>query len=296
MNPSFTPVPPDQVTAGAVFAGLAILVILCSGLVLDIRMMRRFRRDGIPPPAYADLLLSRHWHWMDALWLTLVMSVFIGALLLVGQLTKPFTDNLEPAAVRIVIIVQNLVTQGLALGLVLYLQRRSGTTLAMSLGGPPAPLSTRLRQAFMAYLAAMPFIAVAAMVSNALALVSDMPSAPQPILAGFIDTTAPLWFKGWLVITAVAAAPLVEEVVFRGVFFPAIARHRGIPGGIVLGSMLFAMIHGHIPAVLPLFVVGTTLSLAYLYTGSLIVPIFIHAMFNTVNLTTLMLSGITYTP
>ncbi len=296
MNPSFTPVSPENVPAGAVYAGLAILVILCTGLVIDLRLMRRFRREGFPPPAYAELLLARHWHWMDALWMTLVMSVFLGALLLVGQLAKPFMENLEPAAMRIVVVVQNMVTQGLALGLVLYLQRRSGKTLAESLGGPPAPLGTRLRQALTAYLAAMPFIAAAAFLSMLVALVSGTPAGPQPILAGFIDTTAPLWFKGWLVITAVAAAPLVEEVVFRGVFFPAIARHRGIPGGIVIGSMLFAMIHGHLPAVLPLFVVGATLSLAYLYTGSLVVPMFIHAIFNTVNLTTLMLSGITYTP
>ena len=33
-----------------------------------------------------------------------------------------------------------------------------------------------------------------------------------------------------------------------------------------------------------------------LYTGSLLVPIFIHAIFNAVNLAALLLSGVTYTP
>jgi len=296
MNVPFSPTTPDEFSAGAMAAGLAVFAILCAGLVLDIRLLRKWRTGGIPAPRYAELLLRRHWHWRDALWLALVMAVFLSALALVGKVLDTAIENLAPNAVRAVIILQNLATQALALGLVLHLQHHSGTTLAESLGGPPAPPGTRLRQALVFYLAAMPVIAAAAMISNTLFAYSGFPLQPQPVLSGFIDTTAPIWFKGWLVLTAIAAAPLVEEIVFRGVFFPAMARHRGIPAAIVLVSLLFAFIHGHPPAALPLFVVGTTLATAYLYTGSLIVPILIHAIFNTVNLTALLLSGITYTP
>lgn len=296
MNTSFSPTTPEDFSAGAVAAGLAVFAILCAGLVLDIRLLRRWRRDGIPAPAHADRLLARHWHWGDALWLSLVMAVFLASLALAGNLLEPAIEALAPNTARSLLILQNIATQALALGLVLYLQYRSGASLAESLGGPPAPPGTRLRQAVLFYLAAMPLIAAAAMISNALLTYSGLPLQPQPVLSGFIDTTAPLWFKGWLILTAVAVAPLVEEVVFRGVFFPALARHRGIPAAVVLVSMLFAFIHGHPPAALPLFVVGTTLATAYLYTGSLLVPIFIHAIFNSVNLAALLLSGITYTP
>lgn len=296
MNAPFSPTTPETLSVGATAAGLTVFVILCTGLVLDIRLLRRWRANGIPAPEHADRLLARHWHWADALWLALVMMVFLASLALTGKLLEAPIEALTSNAARGVIILQNIATQVLALGLVLHLQRRSGTSLAQSLGGPPAPLRTRLRQAVTFYLAAMPLIAAAAMISNALFAFSGLPLQPQPVLSGFIDTTAPLWFKGWLVVTAVAAAPLVEEVVFRGVFFPALARHRGIPAAVVLVSMLFAFIHGHPPAALPLFVVGTTLATAYLYTGSLLVPIFIHAIFNSVNLAALLLSGITYTP
>lgn len=296
MNASFTPTTPEDLPASALAAGFAILVILCAGLVLDIRLLRRWRREGIPPPDHADRLLTRHWHWRDALWLALVMAVFLAALALAGTMMESAIKALEPNSARALIILQNLATQVLALGLVLHLQCRSGATLTESLGGAPAPIRSRLRQALVFYLAAMPLIAATSMISNALFAYSGIPLQPQPVLSGFIDTTAPLWFKGWLILTAVAAAPLVEEIVFRGVFFPALARHRGIPAAIALVSLLFAFIHGHAPAVLPLFVVGTTLATAYLYTGSLLVPIFIHAIFNSVNLAALLLSGITYTP
>jgi membrane protease YdiL (CAAX protease family) len=296
MNASFSPTTPEELSAGAMVAGLALLVILCAGLVLDIRFLRRWRDTGIPAPAHADRLLARHWHWRDALWLTLVMAVFIASLALVGKVLETPIKTLAPDSVRALLILQNIATQALALGLVLHLQHRSRNSLGDSLGGPSAPLGSRLRQALVFYLAAMPVIAGAAMLSSAMVAYSGLPPQPQPVLSGFIDTTAPLWFKGWLLITAVAIAPLVEEVVFRGVFFPALARHRGIPAAVVLVSMLFAFIHGHPPAALPLFVVGTTLATAYLYTGSLLVPIFIHAIFNAVNLAALLLSGITYTP
>lgn len=296
MNASFTPVNPVDPGAGAIAAGLAVLVILCIGLVLDIRLLRRMNRDGIPEPLYAERLLQRHWHWMDALWLGLVMAVFVSAAALIANILDRFAGDFAPSTVRVVVILQNLLTQGLALGLVFHLQRRSGTTLADSLGGPPARLRTRFRQAFLFYVAALPFIAGTALISNALCAMTGIEMEPQPVLGGFIDTTAPVWFKGWLVLTAIATAPLVEEVVFRGVFFPALARHRGIPAAVVMVSMIFAFIHGHPPAILPLFAVGVTLALSYLYTGSLLVPILIHSIFNTVNLTALMLSGITYTP
>lgn len=296
MNVPFTPTTPDELSHGAMAAGIAILVIIGTGLVIDARLAEKWQKNGIPAPPHADRLLARHWHWRDALWLTLVMAVFLSGLALTGKWLETPIENLSLNTARVLIVLQNLATQGLALALVLHLQRRSGASLHDSLGAPPASIRSHLRLALVFYLAAMPVIAAAAILSNVLFAAGGIPLQPQPVLSGFIDTTAPLWFKAWLVLTAVAVAPIVEETVFRGVFFPALARQRGIPVAVVLVSMLFAFIHGHPPATLPLFVVGATLATATLYTGSLIVPILIHAIFNTVNVTALLLSGITYTP
>ncbi len=296
MNTSFTPMVAEEIPARAMIAGLGILAIICAGLVMNMRFVLRVRSRGMPAPRYARRLLQRPWYWQDALWLALVMAVFVGTLTLVAVVLDRFDVQPAPSVARLVVVLQNLLTQALALGLVLHLCRRSGSGVAAGLGGPPARFHTRVRQALLFYVAAMPLIAASALVSNLLAALSGYSPPPQPVISGFIDVTAPMWFKGWLVGTAVITAPVVEEVVFRGVFLPAVARRNGMAAAIVITSMLFALIHGHPPAVLPLFTVGAFLSVSYLYTGSLLVPVLMHAVFNAVNLGALLLSGITLPP
>ena len=81
-------------------------------------------------------------------------------------------------------------------------------------------------------------------------------------------------------ITAVVIAPVVEEMLFRGLFQSMI---RGLIGrawvAIILTSVLFALLHPwtHWPA---LFVLAMCLGYSYEKSGSLLRPIFIHAFFN----------------
>lgn len=89
---------------------------------------------------------------------------------------------------------------------------------------------------------------------------------------------------------AVIVAPVTEEVIFRGVLFRALAGRLGIGIGLVVSAALFAVIHFEIlfsqPIALSgLFVVGLALALAYHLTGSLVVPVVGHAVFNAVSLT-----------
>ncbi len=84
-----------------------------------------------------------------------------------------------------------------------------------------------------------------------------------------------------LVFLAVVVAPLVEEMLFRGLFQSMIRSHLGRPWlAIVLTSVLFAGIHAnptHWPA---LFTLGLGLGYTYEKSGSLLRPILMHAMFN----------------
>jgi membrane protease YdiL (CAAX protease family) len=83
-----------------------------------------------------------------------------------------------------------------------------------------------------------------------------------------------------IIITAIVIAPVVEEMLFRGLFQSMI---RGLIGrawvAIILTSVLFALLHPwtHWPA---LFVLAMCLGYSYEKSGSLLRPIFIHAFFN----------------
>ena len=89
----------------------------------------------------------------------------------------------------------------------------------------------------------------------------------------------------WQVFTAAAVvAPLVEEFLFRGYFYPVLKRLAGpLPAAITV-SLLFGAIHNNAAAFPVLTVLALALTLAYEWSGSLFVPILMHACFNTMML------------
>ena len=88
---------------------------------------------------------------------------------------------------------------------------------------------------------------------------------------------------------AVVVAPIVEEVVFRGILFRALGDRIGIWPGAIISSAIFALIHIEVVVSQPvalggLFAVGMVLALAYHWTGNLLVPVLGHAVFNAASI------------
>jgi membrane protease YdiL (CAAX protease family) len=96
--------------------------------------------------------------------------------------------------------------------------------------------------------------------------------------------------KTLLIVNACLVAPFAEEVLFRGYIYAAVKRYTGPIFSTVVVSLLFAVVHLNIPALWPLWVFAILLTLSYEFSGSLWVPVGIHALFNTFNVA-LMLSG-----
>ena len=74
--------------------------------------------------------------------------------------------------------------------------------------------------------------------------------------------------------------PIAEELVFRHVLYRFLAGHMPDWSAILVSSVMFGVLHGHMGSALPLTVLGVALCLAYRYTGRLITPIVMHALFN----------------
>lgn len=88
---------------------------------------------------------------------------------------------------------------------------------------------------------------------------------------------------GLAAVAAVVMAPVLEELVFRGILFQALGRRLGMLPGAMLSGVLFAMVHLEVsgPAYqLALAVLGTWFAIAFNRTRSLVVPIVAHATFN----------------
>jgi uncharacterized protein len=97
------------------------------------------------------------------------------------------------------------------------------------------------------------------------------------------------WLRMYLMTLAVVLAPLFEEILFRGIGLPLVARKWGAAPAVVIVSLFFAAIHFHLPSMVPLFVIAAAFSLAYIHSGSIVVPIVMHGLFNGVNLVMLMM-------
>ena len=90
---------------------------------------------------------------------------------------------------------------------------------------------------------------------------------------------------GLQIISVVIMAPIAEELLFRGILFKTI-KHAGYPlAGMFASAALFALVHGSMALMLPLFVMGFALAWVYEKSGSIIAPIVMHATFNAINFT-----------
>jgi membrane protease YdiL (CAAX protease family) len=89
---------------------------------------------------------------------------------------------------------------------------------------------------------------------------------------------------GKIFLSAVVVAPMCEEFLFRGFFYGVWKRYVG---GLVAGflsCLLFAAFHANLSAFAGLFLLAACLNIAYERTGSLLVPICMHALFNLTSL------------
>jgi membrane protease YdiL (CAAX protease family) len=92
-----------------------------------------------------------------------------------------------------------------------------------------------------------------------------------------------------IVVAGVIVAPICEEVLFRGYFYPVAKRYMGPGAGAFVTAALFAVSHVNLASLPALLVLALCFIVAYERTGSLLVPISMHAFFNGANLLVLYL-------
>lgn len=105
-----------------------------------------------------------------------------------------------------------------------------------------------------------------------------------------VRRTTATWERVLLFTFAVVTAPIMEEVLFRGILWP-ILRDRGwrVAGALSV-SILFALIHANLAAFLPLVFLGLFWTWLFEKTRDLTAPILSHAIFNGLNFAWLLLS------
>ncbi|MGE3855378.1 MAG: lysostaphin resistance A-like protein [Dehalococcoidia bacterium] len=89
----------------------------------------------------------------------------------------------------------------------------------------------------------------------------------------------------WLVIglATVVAAPLGEELFFRGFVYRGLADRFGAVAGIVGSGIAFSLVHFNVSVIVPFAAIGMVFAWVYRASGSLWTTIAAHAIFNGVS-------------
>jgi membrane protease YdiL (CAAX protease family) len=83
---------------------------------------------------------------------------------------------------------------------------------------------------------------------------------------------------------AVVLAPLVEEMLFRGLLFGALAPRTGVPIGAIVAALLFGAAHLDVVLFPTLAALGLISALAYAVRGNLWTSVILHALNNALGI------------
>lgn len=140
-----------------------------------------------------------------------------------------------------------------------------------------------IKKAISGYLLALPWVFLVGMLVSLLAGHLD-PSAKKqhPIFEMWqVEGSGTLLFRMAAMFSAIIAAPVGEELVFRGVLQRLVHRLSGNPLlSVVAASVAFAAIHSPWTTQPSVFVLSLFLGWAYFRSGSILVPMLMHATFN----------------
>lgn len=256
-----------------------ILPFVAVALFVVIRFLRK-RPDW---RGLAQNLKSRPWSVHDAVLLIVVPLALslIARVLVVPALTyfKVVKGGISDSGVFVLHTLSFHVPLVIA---VWMLVRGRGLSMSEAFGMDFRRFKRDVVRGLVAYAAAIPLINItAALADYCLYKACYVPESQLPI--HLLAVSGPLWIKLYVVITVVLVVPLAEELFFRGIAFPAVGRSCGLLFSMIALSLLFSFSHQNIFLIAPLFTMGVALCVGYLRTGSIIVPLTMHAAFNAVN-------------
>ena len=271
-------------TPGAILLGLGMVLLLAAGVVCAGVVLRQMA--GCTPSGWRERtvrLACAGFSGVDSAMLISALFMLYALSSLGLLLMQQWVDSIPDV---VLVIVQSAALHWGVLAGVLILIKRRGLTWQLVFGRNS--FFRDVQAGVIGYLALLPFILLGAviyrMVLNYFGVATDL----QDILVTLAGDHT-LVVRMYLIVLTVLIAPLAEEILFRGICLPFFCRKLGGPTAIVVTALLFAAIHFHIPSFAPIFILALGLGTACLYTRSLVVPVVMHALFNTYSVVVMLL-------
>lgn len=226
-----------------------------------------------PPELPSGRVSVWHYRPLDLLGAALVFLLFSGLVLSSLQVREAATPVLDAGTLIVNIGFQFM----MAGGVIMLMIRRVGPVSWLGLRWPGwpwvfllAPVSVLL----------MWLISGGLQISGYLKWMESLGAETTQDTVKLLRETDDPQVLGLMAFAAVVAAPLCEEIVFRGYLYPVLKKFSSIGVAAFCSSLFFAAAHGNLTALLPLLIFGGLLVFLYEKTGSLWAPIAAHLCFN----------------
>ncbi len=256
------------------------LALMAAGLMVSVGILAHLRARPVNWADRVQELGRRPWTWNHAVGAAFAL-ICLHALIIGG--VRWFSSSAAGVEAGVLMVAQTLVFHWAILALVVVSLVRRRLSSREAFGWELRRLPRDLAHGFIFYLGAMPLVIFYTWLYQLVLRYLGYPPRIQEVLRILLGDAAP-GLRVYFVIVGVVLAPLAEEILFRGIGLPLLLRRMGALPAVTLLSLFFAVLHFHVPAIMPLFLISAAFSIAYLYSGSIVVPIVMHALFNAVNL------------
>ena len=150
-----------------------------------------------------------------------------------------------------------------------------------------------LRKGILFFLASLPLLGITnyfwtKIIEYSIIFGKSFSQDKQIIVKIYTESTS-LTISTILSFLAIVIAPIVEEILFRGVIYRFLKNYSLNYCSLIFNAFIFAIVHYNILSFLPLFVLGILITKSYEKTGDIRVPIVFHACFNANTLITIKL-------
>ena len=265
----------SELTRLALLAAAGLIVI--AGATIDLYLLFLFQRRTAPLsfPAQQELK-QRPFTFIHALHVILVTLLFAAPVL--------FQGPKQPTPSQTTLLFGPLLYALVCLLLVSFCLAMTRVTFRGAFTSKGCTAGRALGKGVLYGLAAIPPVILLSHVMATCTEALGYEPRLQEVFNWLNDGTVSAGTRAFIMVAAIIIAPVTEETLFRGILFPALLKSRAFASAALVSGLYFALVHFHAPSLLPLLALSLAFSGAYAATGSLLTPIVMHALFNTVSL------------
>jgi membrane protease YdiL (CAAX protease family) len=256
----------------SILGALIPALFLVAGVYIYVALIRQMGARPVEEPSVPP---ARQFGWPEATLATVIVLVFVNGII------AAVSQDVRAIQTRD-LVVNALFSIGLLLFIAAFLRLRRFDL--NSLGGfSKIGFGRAATTGGILLLAAYPLVLLAEVITQKLA----RGTLEKQGIVELFTASSTLEQRVMIILLAVTVAPFAEEFFFRFFLYGVVKRYFGRAVGVILSALLFAAVHAHLPSFAPLFVLGMCLALAYEWSGSLLVSMTMHALFNALALTAL---------